>query len=107
MMNQTNHGSVADVHEIADDDPGRTAWGVRPVLVHHLALKRYRVVLRAIGDAGETAVLVLCVLMVLMFGLLVFGTNFENYLFLDGTAMTCGYDGDSDQVFWIDPNRNY
>lgn len=90
-----------------DDAPQATSWGTWPVFENHWAVRRYCKLLDAVGNAGEVAAIVLGSAAMILSLLLIFGTNLENYHFMDGTDMVCGYDGNTDQVFWIDPNSQY
>lgn len=80
-----------------------SSWGVPSRLDNHYALRRYRTLLETISRIGETVAIFLCASLLVWSYVLVFHTNFENVLIKDGSDLFCGYDGDREEVFWINP----
>ncbi|MDB6013645.1 MAG: hypothetical protein JWL65_5895 [Gammaproteobacteria bacterium] len=79
-----------------------TDWGKKPQFDDVRAFRRYNTFLRDFARAGEVLV---CVLVVAVMGTFIgflYGGNFENLIFWDGTDHACILDGGTGHINSVD-----
>ncbi|UXI68338.1 hypothetical protein [Tahibacter amnicola] len=83
--------------DVIDSD---TTWGRRSSRYETdvRALRRYNRLLAKTARAGEVAVFIMLVTAVGGVAKVLWGTNFENGIVLDGTTNVCFYDGNTGQI---------
>lgn len=75
--------------------PSHGSWGRPRSEIEPRVLRLWCRALIVLGNVGESLHLVMIAGLVAFAGSLLFGINYENIIFYDGTSITCVLDGDT------------